>query len=230
MTITLLFKSDSTGWSLSLKFLFFKINLSEILEKNIKASAKTSKNKKKKQEKNSESEIISQIREEIKSQNNPNLAKKEEIKKEPEVKKETTEKTGSTKKQEKSEKNSDFQFDFDKIDDYMELLSDVLDILEELAFCLTVEKISTEFFLRTDDDAKTGKLIGVFWVLYGNITAFLYKNFIIKQYKIDITPIWEQTSFEVVVNSEIIVHTSICRVLKNINYKKIKEIRKRDLI
>lgn len=123
-----------------------------------------------------------------------------------------------------------FKFDSEKIDDYLDTLSDALDILENLAFCFTIKKLNADISVKSDDNAKLGNVLGAFWVFYGSLTAFLYNNFLIKQYKVNFSPIWDQEEFEILPKADIIIYTRIFRVLINIKYKKIKEIRKRDLL
>lgn len=123
-----------------------------------------------------------------------------------------------------------FTFEVNKIDDYLKKISDILDVLEQFAFCFTITKFDADISIQTKDNASTGKLLGTFWALYGNVTVFLHNNFIIKSYDIDFSPIWDADSTKIEGIAKIILHTRICRVLFNIKYKKISEIRKRELI
>lgn len=133
-------------------------------------------------------------------------------------KKQTVDKPKKEESKEKKEKLS--------VDDYLTILHDAIDILEEFAFSFTFKKIYATIKIATKDVANTGMVLGASWNIYSYITSFLRSNFIIKQYNVDIVPNWDEKN-EVLVDTNIVIHTRIFRILKHLKYKKILEIRKR---
>lgn len=212
MKITLEFLHINNKSTFFVKFLFFKINITKFIEK--RNLSKTSKETQENSQYEEKSDTILEKVEEIAQDLNEDI----------DFEAEKSEKIEPEKSEDDAQKE---KFSIDKIDDYLETLSDVLDILEQLAFCFTIKKLKLNLFIKTEDNAKTGNILGVLWVLYGNVTVFLKKNFIIRQYEINFTPVWDATKTEVLADAHIILNTSILRVVKNIKYKKINEIRKR---
>lgn len=140
-------------------------------------------------------------------------------------------KSTDNKKQEKVEKlkknKEKSKLTFDKVQIFIELIPEFLEILDQLAFSLTIKKIILNCEIATEDNAKTGNIIAGFWVMYGNILTFLQKNFIIDFIDINASPIWDKFEFNLKIKSEIEIETRIIKILKNINFKDIKQMRKR---
>lgn len=156
----------------------------------------------------------------------PEPEKNSEPEPEPKTEPETHKPKQDDKKTEPKEKVK-FKFDIDKVDDYLECLSDGLDILDGLAFCFTIKKLDVDCQIQTKDCAKTGYTVGLLWAVYGNVIPFLKKSFIVKSYNINFRPNWNDEMTKIRTDAHIILYTSIFRVLTNIKYKKINEIRKR---
>lgn len=214
ITVEILYQDENL--KIYIKILGFKIDI-------LKTTNKPKKDKKsnKKSNEKTVNHTAKQINEEIVQEIKNEVVNKIEISEKKDDK--------NFKKTEKIQEKKKIDFDVDKIDDYIEILGDILDILEQLAFCITLKKIVTDIYIQTEDNAKTGKFLGTLWVLYGNITAFLYTNFLIKEYKINFSPVWDKEETKITGNAHIILHTRIIRVIKNIKYKKILDIRKKVL-
>ncbi len=212
-----LFVNYNEKLKLTAKILFFKFDILKIIEKSKEKPEKTKKQKK------SKKETI-----EVKDENLED--KILEIEKKSTENKEREKVNESDDNDEKNEEKSSFKFDLSKKDDYLKSIELGIDALSEFTNSITFDKIDVKARLGTDDTAKTGQLLGVFWVFYGFMTAFLISNFKIKDYKVDVLPNWEAKTMEIdEIDAEIIVHTRILRIIRHIKYKNIIEIRKRVL-
>lgn len=116
---------------------------------------------------------------------------------------------------------------FEQKDKYLDTLSDILDILNELAFSFYFKNISIDLKIATENACKTGQYVGYFWIIYGNATAFLYNNFLIKNYNVKATPLFEKEKLTVECNGNITICVRLISILRHIKYKKVMEIKRR---
>ena len=205
--------------SIYVKVLGIKIDVNKVIDRfNKPKKEKTVKVKKRKSE-----NPVTQIQELEVSQEN--IQKTQE---EPDNK--SSETTENYKKAQKKKKT---KFDFKKIiqekDKYLEILSEVIDMLNELAFSFYFKDITISAEMGTDDPCKTGKYIGYFWSIYGSASAFIFSHFRVKKHKVNLRPLWNTDKFVVNANANIVICVRIINILRHVKYKKILEIRKRVL-
>lgn len=148
-----------------------------------------------------------------------NKVKKVEAKVETDVKQEAKSSEKESKDKTSVEKK--------EIEDYLKILELGLEILDEITKSITFEEITLDVLYSAGDSAKTAKTLGSLWATYGNVTAFLYANFKIQKYNINIKPLWNVSQSTIDINTVITINTRIIRVLRHTKVKNIMEIKKR---
>lgn len=114
-----------------------------------------------------------------------------------------------------------------EIEDYLKSLELGLEILDEFTKSLTFDEISADIIYGNKDVSKTAINIGEMWAVYGNLTAFLYSNFKIKHYDVNIFPNWNTEKMVIDVNVILKINTRVIRIIRHTKFKNILEIRKR---
>lgn len=114
-----------------------------------------------------------------------------------------------------------------EIEDYLEILSLSLEILDELTKSITFKKVKIYCWFSFEDPAKTAKMLGHIWTTYGNVTAFLYSNFKIKDYDINFIPLWNADSKKIDVDADIVLNTRLLRIIRHTKIKNLMKIKKR---